>query len=642
MSAPAAQRVASRQVTRRRVRQGPLVAMAVIALLLAIFTVGNTGQSEATLRDTTSGEILAVQAASIKAASAVTTSPAVQFSAGVTEKTGGLTITNTGSIEADYRTVTTVEGSAALASGVRVWMWASTPAGGCATTAVDPKTGTWASFPELTGTLAAGGSQFYCVKTSLITPVGLASGTAVTATFSTTLSHSSWTSAATSSVTQTFVDANPSAPSGLTFSGTTSASTTLNWTASTDDVGVTGYDVYRGTTLIGSTTGATSFIVTGLSASTSYSFTVRARDGAGHTSPASPIATEKTLSVSAPTGWFQLVNTKSQLCIDASGSGTANFTPLVQWTCSNPASLNQQWSFSGPNSAGYYTVVPRHSSSVIWDVESASNNNAARIILYGPNSGTNQQWSVIAVGTDKYQFVARNSGKCMSVVGGVSTVNATFEQVTCNPADPAQTFSLRSSVAPVSPSEPRNLTATPAGSTSISLSWATPTNSVGVVGYVVYRNGVARSSHPSGLSFLDTGLNPGTTYTYTVRAKNAAGQTFNPSLSASATTSTINAPPKLTCKSYDAWYLEYTWQEPTTEVVRYESYLNGVLMPLSDAWAPPTKWWPVLQLGTQNVPTNLTGTVAVEVRQVLSNGTQVSMGVGTLRIGPSSAPYNCS
>ncbi len=78
----------------------------------------------------------------------------------------------------------------------------------------------------------------------------------------------------------------PSTPSGLSAPSKTATSVTLSWSASTDNVGVTGYDVYRGTTLAGSSS-STSYTVTGLSASTAYSFTVRARDAAGNTSAAS-------------------------------------------------------------------------------------------------------------------------------------------------------------------------------------------------------------------------------------------------------------------------------------------------------------------------------------------------------------------
>ena len=87
----------------------------------------------------------------------------------------------------------------------------------------------------------------------------------------------------------------PSTPTNLTASGTTQTSTNLSWTASTDNVGVTGYDVYRGTTLLGTATGTT-YTATGLTASTTYSFTVRAKDAAGNISTASNSVSVTTLS----------------------------------------------------------------------------------------------------------------------------------------------------------------------------------------------------------------------------------------------------------------------------------------------------------------------------------------------------------
>jgi chitinase len=75
----------------------------------------------------------------------------------------------------------------------------------------------------------------------------------------------------------------PSVPGGLSSPSQTSNSIALSWNASTDNVGVAGYDVYRGGTLIASPTG-TSYTATGLSATTAYSFQVRARDAAGNAS----------------------------------------------------------------------------------------------------------------------------------------------------------------------------------------------------------------------------------------------------------------------------------------------------------------------------------------------------------------------
>ena len=85
----------------------------------------------------------------------------------------------------------------------------------------------------------------------------------------------------------------PSAPTGLVVSGTTASSVSLKWSASTDNVGVAGYDVYRGATKVGSST-STSYTDSGLSASTAYSYTVKAKDAAGNVSAASGAVTATT------------------------------------------------------------------------------------------------------------------------------------------------------------------------------------------------------------------------------------------------------------------------------------------------------------------------------------------------------------
>ena len=78
----------------------------------------------------------------------------------------------------------------------------------------------------------------------------------------------------------------PSVPTNLSASNTTQTTTDLSWNASTDNVGVTGYTVYQDGVSIG-TTGSTSYSVSGLTASTTYTFTVTASDAAGNESAAS-------------------------------------------------------------------------------------------------------------------------------------------------------------------------------------------------------------------------------------------------------------------------------------------------------------------------------------------------------------------
>ena len=85
----------------------------------------------------------------------------------------------------------------------------------------------------------------------------------------------------------------PTAPT-LSASGTTATTTNLSWSGATDNIGVSGYDVYRGSTLLGSTTTATTFAVNGLTASTVYTFYVQAKDAAGNVSVASNVVSVTT------------------------------------------------------------------------------------------------------------------------------------------------------------------------------------------------------------------------------------------------------------------------------------------------------------------------------------------------------------
>ncbi|BCY07029.1 alpha-amylase [Actinoplanes sp. L3-i22] len=83
----------------------------------------------------------------------------------------------------------------------------------------------------------------------------------------------------------------PSAPTGLTATAV-NTTVTLAWTASTDDVGVAGYQITRGSaTLTSSTNG---YSDRGLTAKTSYTYTVKALDLAGNVSAASAAATVTT------------------------------------------------------------------------------------------------------------------------------------------------------------------------------------------------------------------------------------------------------------------------------------------------------------------------------------------------------------
>ncbi len=131
----------------------------------------------------------------------------------------------------------------------------------------------------------------------------------------------------------------PTAPTSLTATAASSSSIRLAWNASTDNVGVTGYLVYRGGSQIAKVGGTTlAFTDTGLSASTTYSYTVKARDAAGNVSAASNVATATTLpppdgtAPSVPANVSASAVSSSQIQVtwsastdDPGGSGVASY-----------------------------------------------------------------------------------------------------------------------------------------------------------------------------------------------------------------------------------------------------------------------------------------------------------------------------
>lgn len=91
---------------------------------------------------------------------------------------------------------------------------------------------------------------------------------------------------------------DPTEPTNLSTSNETQSSIDLSWTAATDNVGVTEYNVYQGATVVGLTTDIT-YTITSLTPDTSYSFRVTARDAAGNESGFSNTITASTLEAGA-------------------------------------------------------------------------------------------------------------------------------------------------------------------------------------------------------------------------------------------------------------------------------------------------------------------------------------------------------
>ena len=130
--------------------------------------------------------------------------------------------------------------------------------------------------------------------------------------------------------------------------------------------------------------------------------------------------------------------------------------------------------------------------------------------------------------------------------------------------DGAGNLSVYSNVASVTtlspdtqaPTTPSNLTATAISGSQINLGWTGSTDNVGVTGYLIERcQGVgcttfARLQTVPGTSYSDTGLLPNTSYTYQVKATDAAGN-FSPYSSTATTTTLATIPGLVAAYSFD-------------------------------------------------------------------------------------------
>src|SRR5690606_17160561 len=119
---------------------------------------------------------------------------------------------------------------------------------------------------------------------------------------------------------------NPTAISDLTASATNSNSTTLSWSASSDNVAVVDYEVFQNGSSIGLSGGSTSFNVTNLTPATSYAFTAVAIDGAGNTSTLSNTVNITTTSIA---------DTEAPSAItDLAASATTSSGTTLSWSAS--------------------------------------------------------------------------------------------------------------------------------------------------------------------------------------------------------------------------------------------------------------------------------------------------------------------
>ena len=277
----------------------------------------------------------------------------------------------------------------------------------------------------------------------------------------------------------------PSAPGGLAAAFVTQSAVTLSWSASSDNVGVVGYDLLLGGLVVG-TSAQTSYAFSGLSCNTAYTLGVDAYDAAGNRSTVSSL----------------IVTTSA--CADTSPPSAP--TNLVE-SASTSSSITAGWTASSDNVGvtGYRVFV---------DGSQAGTTAATSYTVTGLSCGTSHQ-----VVVDAYDAAGNRSPQA----------SATMATSSCPAPPPGDT---------TAPSTPTGLAVSSAGQTSLALSWSASSDNVGVAGYGVYKNGTLAAS-PTTTGYTLTGLACGTSYAVAVDAYDAAG---NRSGKATITTSTAACP----------------------------------------------------------------------------------------------------
>jgi len=332
------------------------------------------------------------------------------------------------------------------------------------------------------------GAYLKQVTTTSTTDTGLAGSTPYSYTVSAVdnAGNQSSQSSPSSATTPACPDVTPpTVPTGLTATSASCSQVNLAWAASTETggSGLKGYNVYKNGTYL-KQVATTSISDTGLSALTTYSYTVSAVDNAGNQSTQSSPSSATTPA-----------------CPDATAPSVPTGLTATATSCSE---VSLSWSAStdtGGSGLKGYNVYKN--GVFLKQVATTSTTDT------GLSASTSYSYTVSAVDNAGNQSAQSSPSSAMT------------------PACPDTT----------APSVPTGLTATAASCSQINLSWtaSTDTGGSGVNGYNVYKNG-AYLKQVTTTSTTDTGLNASTSYSYTVSAVDNAGNQSAQSSPASAST----------------------------------------------------------------------------------------------------------
>lgn len=320
--------------------------------------------------------------------------------------------------------------------------------------------------------------------------------------------------------------APPAPPSALVATAVSETEIDLSWQAASDNVGVTGYQIFRDGTWLATVPAGTAYRDTGRAESTAYSYSVLAADAAGNLSAPSNEA-----SATTPSG----PDTTPPV---APGSVTA--------TAAGGTQVTVAWRAASDNRAvtGYHVYRDGTLVATVGAVTSYQDTGLRDAQTYS------------------YQVQA------FDAAGNTSALSVGADAVTPDVS---------------APSAPSNVTATVASPRRIDVSWGAVTDNVGVTGYRLYRNGLLVATLGAVTSYSDTTVADGATYTYSVRGFDAAGNVGDPTAAFSATTPDVTAPTvpsglRSTGVSYTSVNLAFDPATDNVGVAGYWLYRNDTLI----------------------------------------------------------------
>ena len=345
----------------------------------------------------------------------------------------------------------------------------------------------------------------------------------------------------------------PSAPVNVTAAFINNTFINLTWNASTDNVGVTGYDVYvNGTKKY--TTNTTSVTADSLTAATSYVFTVKAHDFAGNASPLSTAFTSSTTSTATGLtykyyeGSWTVLPDFSTLTLVKTG-----ITPNVDITVRPAGVINNyallwQGNLTLPVTGTYTFETISDDGSKLYFNQNYSPAATALVNndgVHGAISATGSVTMAAGVYPVTITYFQQYSGQSIQVYWSGPGIPRQLIPNT------AFTGTYTPAVDTIAPSVPANVKAILTTNTYLDISWDASTDNIGVTGYDVYVNNVKNTTVTS-TAYRINGLSAGTSDTITIKAHDLANN-----ISAFSTAIVAVSLPKANGLKYR--YYEGTW-----------------------------------------------------------------------------------